>query len=211
MPPSYRHTDEEFARAVREATTVTEVGRILGLQGAKYKHIKRRIEKLGLDTNHLSRWRAGVPTNRYKNTLEELLLPNSSRDSDSLKQRLLREGIFIYRCSGCLLTEWLGQPIPLQLDHIDGDSSNNTLSNLRLLCPNCHALTPTFCGRNRKNKRERSMTYASKLTEEQVVEVFRRLQGGERLAVISKEFGISTAMASRIKLKKAWRYLLEDL
>lgn len=57
-----------------------------------------------------------------------------------------------HRCEECGLSEWLGKPIPLQLDHLDGNSDNNSEGNLRLLCPNCHALTPNFMGRNKNNK-----------------------------------------------------------
>ena len=60
-----------------------------------------------------------------------------------------------YRCACCSLMEWCGQPIPLQVDHTDGDSDNNAEGNLRLLCPNCHAQTPTFAGRNRSKGRTR--------------------------------------------------------
>jgi predicted nucleic acid-binding Zn ribbon protein len=52
-------------------------------------------------------------------------------------------------CSRCNLKTWLGEPIPLDVDHIDGDSRNNFPSNLRLLCKNCHGLTPTFGNRNK--------------------------------------------------------------
>jgi len=48
------------------------------------------------------------------------------------------------------LREWLGQPIPLELDHKDGNHSNNDLSNLRLLCCNCHAQTDNWRGRKIK-------------------------------------------------------------
>ena len=46
------------------------------------------------------------------------------------------------------MTEWNGLPIPLELDHINGRRDDNRLENLRLICPNCHAQTPTYRGRN---------------------------------------------------------------
>ena len=52
------------------------------------------------------------------------------------------------KCSRCGIEEWLGKCITIQMDHIDGDSDNNQLNNLRLLCPNCHSQTDTWCGRN---------------------------------------------------------------
>ena len=51
-------------------------------------------------------------------------------------------------CSNCGGEEWLGQAIPLELDHLDGDKNNNQFDNLRLICPNCHALTATYRGKN---------------------------------------------------------------
>lgn len=52
------------------------------------------------------------------------------------------------RCEGCHLDEWRGKPIPLELHHEDGNGDNNEEHNLKLLCPNCHALTPTYRSRN---------------------------------------------------------------
>ena len=49
---------------------------------------------------------------------------------------------------------WNGLRIKLQCDHIDGDRSNNEISNMRWLCPCCHSTTDTFCGRNKKRKRQ---------------------------------------------------------
>ena len=57
-------------------------------------------------------------------------------------------------CEICENTEWTGDPIPLELDHIDGDASNNFPLNLRCICPNCHAKLPTSKGRNRGNGRK---------------------------------------------------------
>jgi len=90
------------------------------------------------------------PTQRY---LVEDRLVNSTR----LKTRLIEEGYLEDRCGKCgSLPEWNGEPLNLQLDHIDGNRRNNLLSNLRIVCPNCHSQTPTYAARNRRNpKRSR--------------------------------------------------------
>lgn len=59
----------------------------------------------------------------------------------------------------------MGQPIPIELDHIDGNPENNELDNLRLICPNCHAQTPTYKGANKGNGRhERKERYQKGLS-----------------------------------------------
>ena len=65
-----------------------------------------------------------------------------------LRQRLIKEGLKLHQCESCLCETWMGQPIPLELDHINGDRWDSRLENLRLLCPNCHAQTDTYRGRN---------------------------------------------------------------
>lgn len=77
----------------------------------------------------------------------------------ALRTYLSRE--FGYNCSECSTSSWNGKPLTLHLDHIDGDSDNNKLSNVRLLCPNCHSQTPTYTGRNKKASR-RSVYYANR-------------------------------------------------
>lgn len=57
-----------------------------------------------------------------------------------------------HKCECCGLETWLDKPITLELDHIDGDTRNNVKSNLRLLCPNCHSYTDTWCGKNIKKE-----------------------------------------------------------
>lgn len=58
-----------------------------------------------------------------------------------------------YKCEICNIHEWQKQALALHLDHIDGNSDNNLPLNLRLLCPNCHSQTETFCGGNTKNSK----------------------------------------------------------
>ena len=90
---------------------------------------------------------------RAKRPLHLLLQRGSAYHSDKLRRRLIAEGVFEARCAACGLTHWRGGRIPLELDHIDGDRENNELHNVRLVCPNCHALTPTYRGRNKRLKR----------------------------------------------------------
>ena len=58
-----------------------------------------------------------------------------------------------YLCGICGLgPEWNGMVLVLQIDHINGDSTDSRLENLRFLCPNCHSQTETFAGRNCRPK-----------------------------------------------------------
>ena len=66
----------------------------------------------------------------------------------SIKKILLTSGKK-YVCDECGISEWNGQKLSLHLEHIDGDSFNNKIENLKFLCPNCHSVTETYCGRNK--------------------------------------------------------------
>jgi len=68
--------------------------------------------------------------------------------TNELKMRLIRERLKQARCEACGRDRWNGTHIPLELDHINGRRDDNRLDNLRILCPNCHAQTPTYRGRN---------------------------------------------------------------
>lgn len=66
-----------------------------------------------------------------------------------VKSRLIKEKILEDVCSMCDIYEWQGKKISLQLDHVDGNNHNHRLHNLRLICPNCHSQTNTYCGKNK--------------------------------------------------------------
>jgi DNA-binding CsgD family transcriptional regulator len=84
--------------------------------------------------------------------LEELLVRDRRTSRGHLKKRLLAAGLKENRCEGCGLTEWKGNPIGLQLHHKNGDGQDNRLLNLQILCPNCHAQTDTWGGRNGRRR-----------------------------------------------------------
>jgi hypothetical protein len=86
----------------------------------------------------------------FSTTITQKVLTGASNVGVRTRKKVLSK-IKGYCCSICNLKEWMNKPITLQLDHIDGNSDNNDIDNLRLLCPNCHSQTETFCARNIKN------------------------------------------------------------
>ena len=128
--------------------------RALGLStkgGSSTDVLKRRILELSCDISHFGKCNNTNKAPNAKYELDEILVENSTYANISrLKSRLVKEGRLQYKCAHCGITEWLGQPISLQLDHINGVNNDHRLENLRFLCPNCHSLTETFAGKNKK-------------------------------------------------------------
>ena len=127
--------------------------RKLGMRpaGSNYVTIRTALREHGISTSHWTgRGHLKGKRNPFvpKAPLGELLVKGCVRNTANLRERLIAEGVFEPRCAECGGTDWMGRRIPLELDHIDGDRLNNLLVNLRLLCPNCHALTSTYRGRN---------------------------------------------------------------
>lgn len=92
--------------------------------------------------------RGDIQPRDRKLTLEDMLVTDRPKTSRGyLKKRLIDEGVFEERCSICGLVDWLGDKLVLELDHINGKNSDNRLENLRLLCPNCHSQTQTYCNK----------------------------------------------------------------
>ena len=113
----------------------------------KYDTLNSYLEKMGIvyEGNMSGK---GLPKKKPKMTLIEYLERSQDIQSNKVRTKLLQEGYKEYKCERCGLTEWLGEPIPLELHHIDGNRNNNTLENFQLLCPNCHAFTDSYRGKN---------------------------------------------------------------
>ena len=116
--------------------------------GCNPKTINPLLEKLGLSYNGNQ---SGKGTNKTRSdgmTLLEYLKNSKDVQSNKVRIKLLKEGYKEHKCECCGNTEWLGQKIPLELHHIDGNRNNNVIDNFQLLCPNCHAFTDSYRGKN---------------------------------------------------------------
>lgn len=157
---AFRRTDDEVRASYHDARSIADLLRRLGLvpRGDNYRVIKARLQELGLDPAKLpgQSWSRGAALPRIP--IEELLVRGRPCSGTNLTRRLIEAGLLPRRCALCDLDEWLGQLIPLELDHINGEHDDNRLENLRLLCPNCHALTDTYRGRNIKRRRSLPMS-----------------------------------------------------
>ena len=99
--------------------------------------------------------------------IDDILAAGRRRSREHVKQRLMSAGLKELRCEACGLVDWRGEPIALQLHHVNGDGLDNRLENLRLLCPNCHSQTDTWGGRNKfRRDASRARSATSELLEE---------------------------------------------
>jgi len=148
----HTYSEQDLRDAVKTSGSLRQVLQKLNIvaAGGNYETTKKRISHYGIDTSHFhgQLWNKGK-TIGPKRPIEEYLVNGKYIQSNSLKKRLISEGIKEHKCECCGITEWNGQPTPIELDHIDGNRYNNVIENLRILCPNCHAQTDTYCGKNK--------------------------------------------------------------
>jgi len=151
-------TVEQLKIAAKKVHSVRQVIKALGLipAGGNYAQIKKYLNQHRIDTTHFKGkgWNKGLRgIGKPLALLSEILLKGSTFQSYKLKKRLFSAGLKKPMCEEC---SWAKQTsdgrIPLELDHINGNSTDNRLENLRVLCPNCHSLQPTHRGRNKKHR-----------------------------------------------------------
>lgn len=146
---NYDWREQRVREAVANSFNYNEVLRALDIptNGNNSSTLKRKIECFGIDISHFT----FAPKSRgKKKNISEYLVPNSKCSKAVLKKRLLSEGYKANSCEVCGLTEWNGNPLVMQLHHKDGDTHNNCIENLMMICPNCHSQTINYRGNSNK-------------------------------------------------------------
>ncbi len=152
-------TIEQLKRAVKNSTSYRQVIAKLCLveAGGNYEQIKKYIKEYSIPVSHFKgrAWNKNMKFGlRPIIPLSEILVKNSNYQSFKLKKRLFALGIKKPKCEKCGWSKIsIDGRIPIELDHINGDRHDNRISNLRILCPNCHSLEATHRGLNIKKAR----------------------------------------------------------
>ena len=147
-------TENQLKEAIKKSTSIRQVLRRLDLReaGGNYEQVKKYIKEYNLDTKHFrgQAWNKGLKgIGKPRIPLEKILVKNSSFQSYKLKKRLFSAKLKQKLCEECGWAKMTKDGyLPLELDHINGDRHDNRLENLRILCPNCHSLKPTYRSRN---------------------------------------------------------------
>ena len=127
---------DELEKIVQSSRTLQEVLRKIGYSSAS-----------GANTDHFTK---GVSTG-IKRTEENVFCEDSTATQKTLREWYIKGSYTEYKCSICGQEPfWNGKPLSLILDHIDGNNTNNVLSNLRWVCPNCDRQLDTFGSKNKR-------------------------------------------------------------
>jgi Zn finger protein HypA/HybF involved in hydrogenase expression len=149
---------EDLLELLENSESVSDILRKCGVRfcGGNHQTLYTVLEERGINADYyklkygiIHSKKTSEQGRRKKLPLELALVENSSYSRKDLKRRLIEDKILENKCQKCKLgNEWGGEPLSLQMDHINGVYNDNRLENLRLLCPNCHSQTEDFAGRS---------------------------------------------------------------
>lgn len=146
-----KYDKDEFIKVCENAESMAKAAVKLGLH---FNTFSRIAKKLGCYRPNQGLKGTKKPKPKKIKTKDILDGKHPQFQTFKLKNRLLEEGYLENECSLCGIKEWNEKPLNMELDHIDGNRTNHSLENLRMLCPNCHAQTETYRAKNKSLNRE---------------------------------------------------------
>lgn len=140
-----KYTNDELRKIIVLSSSISNMLEIMGLNRYYHTYIRRFILDNDICVKHFT-----VKVVASPRKIEDILQKGTKATSGhTLKKYLLEKACIKHECSICHLPpEWNGKPLTLQVDHINGEHTDNRVENLRLICPNCHTQTDTYTGRN---------------------------------------------------------------
>lgn len=163
--------EENVCEAIKTSSNFKEVANKLdvGVGGSTYKEFYRISKKYNISLEHFGKIKK-VTNNKRHLTFDEIFTENSNISSSRLNRYIKKFHLKNCICEKCKNVEWLGAPIPLQVHHINGNTTDNRLENLQYLCPNCHSQTDNFCGKNtNKTKNNNKRIEENKIKKEKSI------------------------------------------
>ena len=147
-------TDQQVIDATSDFSTMRSAANSLGVNLSTFKERAKRLGVYSPNQGRKNIPRPNNPANQSRTIpiLEILQGHHPSYQTSKLRWRLFHDKIKEQKCEICGTSSWQGHQLSLILDHINGINNDHRLENLRIVCPNCDSLLPTFCGRNKKRK-----------------------------------------------------------
>jgi Zn finger protein HypA/HybF involved in hydrogenase expression len=146
---------EKILEAVKNSKCKSDVLRFMGIstKSGNFQTLDKHLKKFEINSDSLiyDNTRGNKWIKKYSN--DDVFCEKSTLSRKNIKERIIKDKLIEYKCHGenCdIIDNWKGNPLSLQLDHINGINDDNRLENLRFLCPNCHSQTETFCVGNKK-------------------------------------------------------------
>ena len=136
------------------------------IAGGNTQTLKNKISEYNIDISHFKgqSWSKGLTKDTSeavlkqsktieKYNIQDIFCKNSPVSRKTIRDYIKRHKLLEYKCQSCGNKGfWLNQKMTLELHHIDGDETNNELTNLQYLCPNCHSLTENYGSKNKKGE-----------------------------------------------------------